>query len=459
MSIRYLPKLMSSRTPCLWLAVSITLLALAAQGLAVRLVRVGTFDEPVFVTAPPGDTRRVFVVERTGTVRIVVDGHAIPRPFVDLRSRVSQPTSPSDERGLLSIAFAPDYARSGRLYVAHTVRRSRPAETSDMVVDEYRASPPDAARVDPGTRRRVLRLHAARVHFGGQIAFGPDGMLWLGPGDGRGPGDPLRSGQNRSRLQGKILRIDPRPGRRLAAPGNPFMRGGGAKLVWAYGLRNPYRFSFDRLTGDLTIGDVGQSLVEEIDFVARNTRDWKGANFGWSVMEGRYLFRPATPLQLRPARRRELPRRYVAPVIEHLHSRGWCAIIGGYVVRDRALPELYGRYVYGDFCRGRINAAKLRPGRRATPRPTALRVPLLSSFGEDGCGRVYVTSLNGPVYRLASSGRCAGPAPTPFQVPIVNAPKSPPTPPQVGVGWLEYVRRAFPPFAWEAFSSALPPVR
>ncbi len=433
-----------SRSPHLWLAAAIALLAVPAQGLAdVRLVRVGTFDQPVFVTAPPADIKHVFVVERTGTIRVVVDGRVADHPFLDLRGRVSQPTSPSDERGLFSMAFAPDYATSGRLYVSHTTRRARPVGTSDVVVDEYRAASANALRVHPATRRRVLRLRGDRVHFGGQIAFGPDGMLWLGPGDGRGPGDPLRSGQNRSRLQGKILRIDPRPGHRLAAPGNPFARGGGAKLVWAYGLRNPYRFSFDRMTGDLAIGDVGQNLVEEIDFVRRAHGLGRAANFGWSVLEGRYIFRRATPLHLRPARRRELPRRYVAPVIEHLHSRGWCAIIGGYVVRDRALPELYGRYVYGDFCRGRINVATLHARRRARPRPTGLRVALLSSFGEDGCGRVYATSLNGPVYRLASSGRCAGLAPSPFRVPAVNPPKAPPVPARVSLGWFEHIRRGF----------------
>ena len=428
------------------------LVALAPQGLArVRLVRVGVFDEPVFVTAPPGDTHNVFIVERAGTVQVIVNGRTAARPFMDLRSLVSQPTRPSDERGLMSLAFAPDYATSGRLYVSHTVRRSRPAGTSDLVIDEYRAWPRGVLRVNPATRRRVLRLHGDRVHFGGQLAFGPDGMLWFGPGDGRGPGDPLRSGQDRSQLHGKILRLDPRPGRRLAPAGNPFLRGGGAKLVWAYGLRNPYRFSFDRLTGDLAIGDVGQSLVEEIDFVARNTRLWKGANFGWSVMEGRYRFQRATPLDLRPARRRQLPRRYVAPVIEHLHSRGWCAIIGGYVVRDRALPELYGRYVYGDFCRGRINAARLRPGRRARPRDIGLRVPLLSSFGEDGCGRVYAASLNGPVYRLTGSGRCAGQAATPFAIPAVIASKPTPTPqPPVNMDWFEQFQRTLPSFRWDA---------
>ena len=401
---------MTGRTYLLLIPVAAASLCVPASG-AVRLVRVGVFDQPVYVTAPPGDTHRVFVVERTGTIRAIVDGKARLTPFLNIRKRVSQPPGPSDERGLLSMSFAPDYATSGRFYVYHTTRQRRHPEASNIELDEYRAIPPGSLIVRLATRRRVLALPALSQHFGGQIAFGPDGMLWLGPGDARGPGDPLRNGQNRWRLQGKLLRIDPRPGHPLAPAGNPYRRGGGAKLVWASGLRNPYRFSFDRQTGDLAIADVGQNVVEEVDFVSRRGGLGRGANFGWSRLEGRYRFRAANPMKLRPARRSELPRRYVAPALEHLHRRGWCAVVGGYVVRDPALPELAGRYVYGDFCRGRIVAAKLRAGRRAVSRPTNLTVELLSSFGEDGCGRVYVTSLKGPVYRLASTGECAAEAP------------------------------------------------
>jgi glucose/arabinose dehydrogenase len=404
------------------------LLALPSQGAAaLRLIPVGTFDEPVYVTAPPGDTSRVFIVERAGTIRVMIDGTTSARPFLNLRRRVSRPRGPGDERGLTSMAFAPDYATSGRFYVYYTVARRGKAGSSNVLVEEYRANPPGGVVADPRTRRRILALQGGVQHFGGQIAFGPDGMLWIGPGDGFGPGDPKRNGQNRGQLRGKILRVDPRPRRRLAAPGNPFSARGGSRLVWAYGLRNPYRFSFDRLTGDLIIGDVGQNVVEEINFVKRGSGWGRGANFGWSVLEGRYRFHQKAPMRLRPARRRELPRRYTAPVIEHLHSRGWCAIIGGYVVRDPALPSLAGHYVYGDFCRGRINVARLRAGRRAAPRPTRFRVQLLSSFGEDGCGRVYVTSLTGPVYRLGDSGACgiqagapaltADPAATPTTTP------------------------------------------
>ena len=399
------------------LAAVLTLLCAVPAVGSVRLIRVGTFVEPVYVTAPGGDTSRVFVVERGGRVRLIVGNQLLPQPYLDIRRRVSQADGPGDERGLMSLAFAPDFTRSGLFYVYYTTPNPRHPKASNVVLDEYRARP-GASRVDPATRRQVMMLPGGHQHFGGQIAFGPDRFLWVGPGDGRGPGDPQRRAQNLSRLHGKILRIDPNAQRRtLIAHGNPFTSRARGKLVWASGLRNPYRFSFDRVTGDLAIGDVGQNVVEEIDFVSTKAGLGKGANFGWSVLEGKYRFRRDPTVTLRPARRREQPPRYVAPAIEHLHSRGWCAVVGGYVVRDPALPELVGRYVYGDFCRGRINSAVLRDGRRSIPTPLGLTVPLLSSFGEDGCGRVYVTSLTGPVYRLGTSGRCAGAAPTPWPTP------------------------------------------
>jgi Glucose / Sorbosone dehydrogenase len=398
------------------LVVAVTLLSAVPATGSVRLIRVGTFIEPVYVTAPGGDTSRVFVVERGGRIRILIANQLLPQPYLDIRQRVSQADGPGDERGLMSMAFAPDFARSGRFYVYYTTPTRRHPKANNVVLDEYHARP-DATQVDPATRRQVLMLPGGHQHFGGQIAFGPDGFLWVGPGDGRGPGDPQRRAQNLSRMHGKILRINPRATRGLGVQNNPFAGRRRGKLVWASGLRNPYRFSFDRVTGDLSIGDVGQNVAEEIDFVSKKAGLGKGANFGWSLLEGRYRFRRDPTVTLRPARRRELPPRYVAPAIEHLHSRGWCAVVGGYVVRDPALPDLAGRYVYGDFCRGRINIAVLRDGQRSVPKPLGLTVPLLSSFGEDGCGRVYVTSLNGPVYRLGTSGRCAGPAPTPWPTP------------------------------------------
>jgi len=355
-----------------------------AQRRGVRLVRVGTFDEPLYVTAPPGDAERVFVVEKGGRIVVVRGGGKLARPFLDLRSRVST----GSEQGLLSMAFAPDYARSGRFYVYFTDR------AGDTRVVEYRRASADVA--DPDSAREVLfQDQPESNHNGGLVLFGPDDLLYIGLGDGGGGGDQHGSrgnGQSLGTLLGKILRIDPRPagGRRYRIPStNPFVGRGGARgEVYAYGLRNPWRFSFDRRTGDLSIGDVGQNEYEEIDFVRRGRG--AGANFGWRPFEARARYAPGEPA---PG--------HVRPVIVRRHSRGNCSITGGVVVRDAALVSLRGRYVYGDFCRGRIESARLSAGRARAVRQTRLRVDSLSSFGEDARGRVYATSLEGPVYRLA----------------------------------------------------------
>ena len=267
-------------------------------------------------------------------------------------------------------------------------------------MDEFRRSGTDPEVADPATRRPILAIDHDDYdnHNGGQLAFGPDSALYAGTGDGGGAGDPLGSGQNPGSLLGKLLRLDP--------------IGASPATVWSSGLRNPFRFSFDRLTGDLTVGDVGQSDVEEIDFVP-NASGWgRGANFGWDTLEGSNRYGAG-----RPALPGELPAGYVGPVIEKPHSPGWCSITGGYVVRDPAIPELYSRYVYGDYCKGDLYAASLSPSRADGDGPIGVRVPGLSSLGEDGCGRLYAASIDGPVYRLVTSGACAGPAPVPFPVP------------------------------------------
>jgi glucose/arabinose dehydrogenase len=291
------------------------------------------------------------------------------------------------EQGLLSIAFAPDYARSGRFYVYFTDRSG-----DQRIVEYHRAT---ATRADPGSARLVLRMadHESN-HNGGLMLFGPDGHMYVGTGDGGGGGDrhgPRGNAQDLGSLLGKILRIDPAPsrGRPYTVPsGNPFTgRAGARPEVYAYGLRNPWRFSFDRRTGDLSIGDVGQNAVEEIDFVRRGRG--RGANFGWRVFEGRSRY---TPGESAPGS--------VRPVITRSHANGWCSITGGVVVRDPALAGLRGRYVFGDFCKGRVQSARLSAGRARSVRTTSLHVASLSSFGEDARGRVYATSLDGPVYRL-----------------------------------------------------------
>jgi hypothetical protein len=322
-----------------------------ASAVGVKLRRVGTFQSPVYLTSPPRDRHRLFVVEQAGTIREIRDGRKLAKPFLDIRRQVQS----GGERGLLSMAFAPDYAKSGRYYVYFTGR------DGDIHIQEF------------PSRRQLVRIEHSTYpnHNGGQLQFGPDGRLYAGTGDGGGGGDPFRNAQNKKRLLGKILRFD--PARRKPS-------------VYAYGLRNPWRFSFDRLTGDVVIADVGQNQYEEVDFVPRGKL--AGANFGWSIVEGKHSYRGG------------VLRHYWAPVIERTHSEGYCSITGGYIVRDRSLKQLYGRYVYGDYCKAGLRWAKLRQGRATSGGALGLSVPSLSSFGEDALGRVYAVSQRGPVYRL-----------------------------------------------------------
>jgi glucose/arabinose dehydrogenase len=349
----------------------------------VRLLRLGSFDAPTFLAAPRGDSRR-FVVQRGGTIVIVKGRRALDQPFLD----VSDSVSTDGEGGLLSMAFAPDYESSGRFYVYYTDREGF------LQIDQFqRSSNPD--RADPASRRSVMRVpHHRFNHKGGQLQFGPDGMLYAGFGDGGGGGDPDENAQNLGRILGKLIRIDPRPGGGYDIPSsNPFANRSGARgEIYAYGLRNPYRFSFDRARGSLTIGDVGQDEIEEVDYVpgrSGNRPPRGGYNFGWDVFEGRNRYEDGGA----PG--------HVAPVITETHDDGWCSIIGGYVIRDRSLrgSRYYGRYVYGDLCKQDLSLAFLkRP--RAPTRTTGLRVSNLVSFGEDGRGRVYAVSMDGPIYRI-----------------------------------------------------------
>jgi glucose/arabinose dehydrogenase len=355
----------------------------AARG--VRLQQIGRFAQPTYLTAPRGDSRRVFVVGRGGLIWVLVDGHRLHRPFLDLRSKVG---SSFIEQGLLSLAFAPDYAQSRRLYVAFT------DHAGDVRVEEFRRSAQSPDRADRSSGRSVLSIshHRFDNHNGGQLQFGPDGELYIGVGDGGGEGDPLRSSQRLGSLLGKLLRIDPRASGRhpySIPPGNPFAHRRGARPeIWAYGLRNPWRFSFDRATGDLALGAVGQNFKHLVYFAPRGTG--AAANYGWSVFDGNVRYRRGRAAGV------------VRPVLSSRRSGGDCAIIGGYVVRDRGLPALYGRYVFGDYCNASLRSTKLRRGGASNPTDVGVSVSTMSSLGEDALGRVYVASLNGPVYRLES---------------------------------------------------------
>jgi glucose/arabinose dehydrogenase len=328
----------------------------------LRLKRIGSFDNPVYVTAPPGDRKRIFVVEQGGRVWIVRGGKRLARPFMNIAGRISS----GGERGLLSLAFAPDYRSSGRFYVYFT------AKNGDIRIVEYRRA--GANRANLSSRRRLLSVrHPESNHNGGLVLFGPDGLLYAGLGDGGGAGDRHGSRGNAQNLGtplGKIIRMQPtgRPNRE----------------IYAYGLRNPWRFTFAP-SGNLVIGDVGQGDVEEIDIASR-----RGQNFGWRVFEGRSRYTSG-----------ESAPDHVPPVIQRFHSDNNCSITGGVVVRDPVLSALRGRYVFGDFCRGVVESARISGTKATDVRATPLRVDSLSSFGVDGRRRVYVTSLSGPVYRIA----------------------------------------------------------
>jgi len=354
-----------------------------SQRRPVRLLLLGRFEQPTYLTAPRGDRRR-FVVERSGTIRVVQGGRVLGRPFLDISDRVTT----GGESGLLSMAFARDYSSSRRFWVYYTDQQGF------IQIDQFRASATNRNRADPDSRRSVIRVaHHRFNHKGGQLQVAPDGTLFAAFGDGGAGGDPDENAQNLGRMLGKMIRIAPRPNGGYSIPsGNPFRdRAGALPEIYAYGLRNPYRYSFDRRTGALTIGDVGQDEIEEIDFVpgrsgGRAPRG--GYNFGWDTFEGRNRYESGTA----PG--------HVRPVLQHTHQSGFCSITGGYVIRDRSLGRGWtGHYVYGDYCAGTLRLARLRRPRTSS-RATGLKVNSLVSFGEDSRGRVYAVSLGGPVYRI-----------------------------------------------------------
>ena len=358
----------------------------AAAG--VRLLRLGTFRSPTYLAAPPGDTDRRFVTERAGRIRVVVGRRKLRAPLLDIASRVRT----DGESGLLSMAFAPDYARSRRFYVYYV------DNAGTLRVESYLASARNPNRAQAGSRRLVIRqAHPRFNHKGGQLQFGRDGALYVGFGDGGGGDDPDDNAQNLGRRLGKLLRIVPRPGGGYRVPrDNPFVGRAGARgEVFAYGLRNPWRFSFDRRTGDLALADVGQDAVEEVDFLPASSRARRprgGVNFGWDRFEGRSL-NPGGSAPAAPG--------HVPPVLQRTHAQGFCSITGGYVIRDRSLGSLYGAYVYGDLCDSRLRVARLRASGARGDRALGVRVPSLVSFGEDARGRVHAVSLDGAVFRLA----------------------------------------------------------
>jgi glucose/arabinose dehydrogenase len=333
---------------------------------AVKLKRIGRFHAPTYVASAPG-VSGVFVVEAGGRIRLVQGRKR--RTFTNISGLVLS----GGERGLLSVAFAPDYERSRLLYVYFTNRQG------DIEIAELRAEA-SGTRADPSTMRRVLLVpHPGHPnHNGGQLQFGPDGLLYAGTGDGGGAGDVPDNAQDPTSRLGKLLRINPATG---------------AVQIYSIGLRNPYRFSFDLISAPgqprIVIGDVGQNRFEEIDYVTLTAAD--GANFGWNDFEGFAPFEGAHAPTAGGT---------VKPITAYALSGGACAVIGGYVVRDARLGRLFRRYVYGDFCTGKVRSLIPRLGGARKDRGTGLRVRDLSSFGEAADGTLYATSLDGPVYRF-----------------------------------------------------------
>ncbi|MDB4893384.1 MAG: glucose dehydrogenase [Gemmatimonadetes bacterium] len=352
-------------------AVSAATVAYASSSLSLGLrLFMDGLAQPVFLTAPDGDTRQ-FIVERGGRVRIVANGVLLPTPFLDIRSRVNN----TGERGMLSMAFDPQYATTGYLYVYYTDLNS------NLVVERINSTP--GSNVAGGSGGVVLTIpHGGIDHHGGLIAFGPDGMLYLGPGDGGCCGDPNNNAQNTNTLLGKILRVDVRTLPYTIPAGNPFVGDiGGRAEIWAYGLRNPWRFAFDAPTNMLYIGDVGNDAREEVDAVPATDA---GLNFGWRLMEGTACFSPSTNCAA--------GRTLVSPVLDYPHSDG-CSVIGGYVYRGSMLPELTGYYLYADYCAGWLRTMKMS-GRTATEVRTwaGISLPQANSFGRDGAGELYMIS-------------------------------------------------------------------
>jgi glucose/arabinose dehydrogenase len=373
--------------------VAIALLGASASGVAapaakLRLAKVGQFERPLYTATAPGRPSLLFVVEQSGDIRVVRDGRVVHRSFLDLRDRVLDDHS---EQGMYSIAFDPGYAHNRRFYVYFV------NNDSNIEVDVLRRSKHDPARADAGSLQTVIVIpHPDDIYYnGGGLQFGPDGLLYLGTGDGQDAGGQSAEGnsQDAQSLLGKLLRIDPKPGGGYSVPdSNPFSGAASLPEIYATGLRNPYRFTFDPSEGDIWIADVGENRWEEVDRVDR--ADLAGVNFGWKLFEGNHPYSGDGTE----------PPHYEPPVFEYSsfenHS---CAILGGTVVHEPSLGPLDGDYLYSDVCAGRLR--HFDPANPAgTDARTRMKVKLPTSINSVAGGRVYVTSLDGGLYRVRMRG-------------------------------------------------------
>ena len=341
----------------------------------------GSYSNPLYLTAPVGDTARLFVVEQAGTIRIVQHGQALATPFLDITGRVGS----GGERGLLSMAFHPSYSTNGSFYVNYTDLNG------DTHVERFKVSAADSNVADTASHKLILFVRQPYPnHNGGLVMFGPDGMLYIGMGDGGSGGDPQNRAQNPDSVLGKLLRIDVDGGNPYAIPtGNPYKNGGGAPEVWALGLRNPWRFSFDPPSGLLYIADVGEVSWEEVDVEPASQPE---LNYGWRIMEGAHCFNP------NPCSSAGL----ILPRIEYSHADG-CAVMGGFVYRGALSPALVGEYFFSDLCGGWLRSFTFSNHAVTTRTLWTPDVGLSSphSFGQDARGEIYVVDGAGTVYRIA----------------------------------------------------------
>lgn len=347
-------------------------------GLAVEEVARG-LDNPVYLTAPASDLR-TFIVEQPGRIRVVENGKLLEKPFLDIRSKVDY----GGERGLLSVAFHPQYRANGLLFVNYTDK------AGNTRIERYTSSS-DKNVADPASAKLILAIDQPHAnHNGGLNLFGPDGMLYIGMGDGGSQGDPHGNGQNRNVLLGKLLRINVDRGDPYVVPdANPYAKGGGRGEIWAIGLRNPWRFAFDRVAGLLYIADVGQDKYEEINVAPMAAA---GVNYGWNTMEGLSCYR--LPLCTKSGLQQ--------PAFAYSHDGGACSIIGGFVYRGRKIPEIQGQYFYSDYCNSWVRSyTYIADGtNRAWHQWLDGGLGNIVSFGEDAQGELYICSSNGRVYRI-----------------------------------------------------------
>ena len=362
----------------------------SADSRAFKFTRIaGGLQSPVYVTGAGDGSGRLFIVEQVGRIRVVKDGRLLPTPFLDIRSQVAS----GGERGLLSVAFHPQFKTNGVFVVDYTRASSDPAQLGDTVIARYKATP-TADVATRGSAETLMTINQPQAnHNGGLVKFGPDGLLYIGMGDGGAGGDagpghaPEGNGQSLVTFLGKILRIQVNATGRYRIPaGNPYLGHSARREIWAYGLRNPWRFSFDRATGDLWIADVGQNAWEEVDFQPSSSKG--GVNYGWPVWEATHPYRGGATVG--PDTK---------PIGEYSHVGGRCSVTGGHVYRGAKIPALAGFYVFGDYCSGELWTLVRFQGRW---RLSSLRdTPYaISSFGEDDAGELYLVDLNGSVYRF-----------------------------------------------------------